>query len=297
MNAVEHILLGAGVWQVLALASSGLLLGCAAQSTAVRPPSPFAAAHRGLVIAHRGGSLEAPENTLAAIAHGVASGADWQEIDVTLTADDEVVVIHDDTMERTTSGKGRVETMAFADVRAAAAGHPKWSEGTLTTLKAFGVQTPDFGNKFAGEKVPTLREVLDVPGSRLMIELKKTERAQQFIEKVLAIIVEAGAQDRVALGSFQKDLLERAHALMPELPLIGIVEDVPSMTSMSTLPLSVLAVRIDLIEDALAVARTGVAVWSWTAYSVEMAAAVFDRGAHGVITDAPVAVIQALQKR
>src|SRR5688500_15952335 len=78
------------------------------------PQPPFRAVLGPVIIAHRGGSLEAPENTLAAIRHGAAVGSDWIEIDVTLSRDDEVIVIHDDTLERTTDGTGMVEAMTLS---------------------------------------------------------------------------------------------------------------------------------------------------------------------------------------
>src|SRR5690606_25331534 len=146
--------------------------------------------------------LEAPENTLAAVRHGVAVGAEWQEIDVTLTRDDEVVVIHDDTLDRTTDKQGVIEALSLADVRGASAGRPQWSDKGRAYLEAFGVAPPDFGERFAAERVPTLAEVLAVDGARLMIEMKKTARGQRLVDKVLEAVQRAGAQHRVALGSF-----------------------------------------------------------------------------------------------
>ena len=174
-----------------------------------RPPAVFGGVAGPLVIAHRGGSLEAPENTLAALSHGIASGADWQEFDVHLTRDDEVVVIHDDTLDRTTGGHGRVEDTPLAVVRSLSAGAPRPAATVAQALSLFGARAPDFGARWAAERVPTLDEALALRDGRFMIELKKTGHPVRLVEKVLAAIHRAGAEDRVALASFELDLLDR----------------------------------------------------------------------------------------
>src|SRR5205814_5269304 len=96
-----------------------------------------------LVIAHRGDSAHRPENTMASFASALEVGADLVELDVQLTRDGAVVVIHDATLERTTSGRGDVREMALREVRAVSAGFPS-----------------RFGAAYAGERVPVLAEVL-----------------------------------------------------------------------------------------------------------------------------------------
>jgi glycerophosphoryl diester phosphodiesterase len=275
------------------LVLSLVLVGCAAQVSGTRPPAPFGGVAGPIIIAHRGGSLEAPENTLASMRHGVEVGADWEELDVTLTADDQVILMHDDTLERTTSGHGRPEEQTLADLKKLVAGRPTWSEHGRSTLAMFGVTPPDFAGRYENERIPTLEEVLAVPGTRLMIEMKKTERAQVLVDKVLDVIRRTGAADRVALGSFEQDLLLFANQRDPSIPLIGILEEQAEIERKLELPVSVLAVRMDLVEDALRAAPPGVAVWTWTAYSVEMAEQAVQRGAHGVITDCPAALVRA----
>src|SRR5512145_3180337 len=103
-------------------------------------PHPF-------IFAHRGASAHAPENTLAAFQLALAQHADGIELDVKLTADGHVVVIHDPTIERTTGAKGRVKDMSLADLRSLDAG-------------SFFAQT------FQREKIPTLEEVFETMGKR-----------------------------------------------------------------------------------------------------------------------------------
>lgn len=111
------------------------------------------------VIAHRGDSTLAPENTLAAFVQAKRSGANWIELDVMLAACGEVVVIHDETLDRTTNGKGRVRDFPYS---------------TLATLDAGSW----FDSAFSQEKIPTLREVLTLCeeiGLGLNIEIKAPE--------------------------------------------------------------------------------------------------------------------------
>lgn len=282
---------------VLAAVAAALgMVSCGPHAGPPRPAPPFGGVAGPLIVAHRGGALEAPENTLASVRHGVACGADWQEIDVRLTRDEEVVVIHDDTLERTTNGIGPVAAATLAQVRALYAGRPRVTEDGRATLALFDVAPPEFGGRFAAERVPTLAEALAVPEARLMIELKRSPRPDRLVDAVLAAVHRAGAADRVAFGSFDDDVLFAAHQRDPSIPLFGIVEEERELENkLNAHPISVLAVRLDLIEAAKAVAPPKVAVWAWTAYSVEMARAAIERGADAVITDVPAAVVKDLR--
>jgi len=102
-----------------------------------------------LVVAHRGASAQAPENTLEAFAQGVTAGADAIELDVHLTADGELAVVHDSTLDRTTDRTTTVATATMADLKTADAG---W---------AFPGSAGDYPYRGTGLTVPTLREVLD----------------------------------------------------------------------------------------------------------------------------------------
>ena len=109
-----------------------------------------------LVIAHRGDSANRPENTLASFASALELGADFVEFDVQLTKDGHAVVIHDPTLERTTSGTGRLLDQTLAEIRKVSAGYPS-----------------RFGDAYRGERVPTLSEVLGLLRGRAtaMIEI------------------------------------------------------------------------------------------------------------------------------
>jgi glycerophosphoryl diester phosphodiesterase len=155
---------------------------------------------RTWVIAHRGFSGRAPENTVVAIREAIAIGADMAEIDVTLTADERVVVIHDETLDRTTNGSGKVADYSFDDIRNLDAG--SW-----------------FAAQFAGEKVPTLEEILDTVKGRILLNVEiKSEAVDRGIsDKVAAAIRDRGMTDQVIVSSFSPTALERMHAVAPEI--------------------------------------------------------------------------------
>jgi glycerophosphoryl diester phosphodiesterase len=262
----------------------------------IRPKAPFAAVGQGpLIIAHRGGSLEAPENTVAAVRHGVAVGSDWQEVDVTLSRDEHLVVIHDDTVDRTTGGRGEVESKSIAELTALAAGKPRWSPDAQHHLAEVGAKLPDFGEAYAHERVPTLQDILAIPNSRLMIEMKKTPRPARLAQQVVQAVRGARAGEHVALGSFEFELLDAVHQLDPALPLVGIVGESGQLDRMLDLPIAVLAVDKNMLEKALRVAPAGVAVWVWTVYTPREAQGLIDGGAHGLITDIPRELLSVLR--
>jgi glycerophosphoryl diester phosphodiesterase len=280
-----------------AAALGAALVAACAGGQPVKPKLPFQGVVGPLIIGHRGGSLEAPENTLAAIRHAVSVGADWQEIDVTLSADDVAVVIHDDTLDRTTDGKGDVTRQPFDALKKLSAGRPRWSDESRRNLATFGVTPPDFGTRYASERIPTLEEVLSVPGTRVMIEMKQIEkpRVARLVQRVVEAVHATRAADRVVLASFETDLLWAANAREPSLPLMGIAEAPEAIETMLELPVQVIAVRVDLVPEAVRQSGGKVSVWAWTAYTPDMARAAVEQGAHGIITDVPQAVIAALR--
>lgn len=159
------------------------------------------------VWAHRGASGYAPENTLPAIELALAQGADAVEIDVQLTRDDAVVVIHDETLERTTDGNGWVADHSFDDLRRLDA-----SAGD---------------ERFVGTRIPTLEEVLDATGDvTVNIELKNSRiRYKGLEERVLAIVAERRAEARVVLSSFNHYSLRHLMHLGTSLPLGALHSD------------------------------------------------------------------------
>lgn len=159
-----------------------------------------------LIIAHRGDSAHRPENTLAAFAAALEAGAGIVELDVQLTRDGVPVVIHDASLDRTTSGRGPVRAHTLVELRELSAGYPQ-----------------RFGPEYAGERVPTLAEALAFlrDRARVMIEIKHesvSDDADGGVEaSVVAEVRRRGMSEQVALLSFDARALERCRRLAPEL--------------------------------------------------------------------------------
>ncbi len=161
-----------------------------------------------LIFGHRGAAAHAPENTLPAFERALELGADGIELDVALSADGVPVVIHDDTLDRTTNGTGPVGACRLAELAALEAGYPA-----------------RFGARFAGTRLPTLEDVFAQFGQQAVInvELKRAHaRAQALAEAVVALIDRYGLQARVIVSSFQLSHLRRVRALRPGLA-IGVL--------------------------------------------------------------------------
>jgi len=161
------------------------------------------------IIGHRGWPARYPENTLAGFRAAVAAGVDGIELDVHLTADDRVVVIHD---ERT----GRVADEDL-DVRAS----------TLVALRALDVGAP-FAPAFAGERIPTLEEVIDAvrAPTSILVEVKAPGDTTDRLNAKLLPLVDALA-GRVMVQSFDADYLRAFRALRPDVPTGFLCEASP----------------------------------------------------------------------
>ena len=157
---------------------------------------------RPLVLAHRGASAHAPENTLAAFELALTQGAYGIELDVKLSADGEVIVIHDPSVERTTNGQGKVAQLNLAALRELDAG-------------SF------FSEKFSGEKIPTLAEVFETIGNRVIINVELTNYATRrdgLADNVCELVQRFGLQDSVLFSSFLPSNLKRTRSLLPDTP-------------------------------------------------------------------------------
>lgn len=158
---------------------------------------------RPLIFAHRGSSAHAPENTLAAFELAVAQGTPAIELDTKLSADGQVVVFHDATVERTTNGRGYVSKLTLSALRELDAG-------------SF------FSEKFKGEKIPTLEEVLETIGKRVFISIEfsnyYTFPHDGLADKVCGLVKRFGLQDNILFSSFLPSNLKRTRELLPEVP-------------------------------------------------------------------------------
>ena len=166
-----------------------------------------------IIIGHRGASGYAPEHTFASWDLAIELGVDYIEQDLQMTSDGVLVVMHDPTLERTTSGHGDVIAHSLAQIKKLDAG--SW-----------------FDPKFAHEKVATLKEVFERYGTRAnyYIETKNPEEAPGMEEKLLELISEFGLRDgavarwQVLIQSFSRDSLLKIKEMDAELPLIQLIE-------------------------------------------------------------------------
>lgn len=154
-------------------------------------------------VSHRGAAALAPENTLAAVEKGLAHNPDRIEIDVQQTRDGSVIVLHDITLDRTTNGSGLAKDLTLAEIKELSAG--EW-----------------FGSEFAGQKVPTLEEVMELIDGQctLIIEIKKGGYFYPDIEKnIVDIIDRHNARDWCIVHSFNTQVIETIHDLDPGITL------------------------------------------------------------------------------
>ncbi|WP_051295827.1 glycerophosphodiester phosphodiesterase [Eisenibacter elegans] len=156
------------------------------------------------IIAHRGASGTAPENTLAAIEKAIEAEADIIEIDVMLSRDKQVIVIHDYSVDRTTNGQGLVADLTLAQIRQLDAG--SW-----------------FNDEFKGERIPTLEEVLRyINGkAKLLIELKEYNNGLE--EQVAELVRASQAEDWCLFQSFHSEAIRRLQEIAPKVPTYQLV--------------------------------------------------------------------------
>lgn len=155
-----------------------------------------------MIFAHRGASQYAPENTMASFQEALHQGAPAIELDVKCSADNEVIVLHDQTLDRTTNGSG--------DLR----------DYTLARLRHLDAGTK-FGPQFAGERIPTLREVLDQFGQKMKINIELTNYAStddELVTLVASLVKQFALEEQVMFSSFHPGNLRKARALCPEVP-------------------------------------------------------------------------------
>lgn len=230
---------------------------------------------RPVVVGHRGAAGHAPENTLAAFERGLALGADVIECDVHLTRDGRLAIIHDHTVDRTTSGAGPVGGYSLAELKALDAG--AWR-----------------GPEFAGQRVPALEEVLDLARgrARVAIEVKQGPVFYPGLEEALVATLERfGAVGEVLVISFDHRSVRRVRELNPAVA-VGVLYsarpvDPAALASaagaQALLPHWALITRED-VEEAH---RAGLLVLPWTANEPELIARLLAMGVDGAASDYP----------
>jgi glycerophosphoryl diester phosphodiesterase len=229
--------------------------------------------------AHRGASAEAPENTLAAFHRALAVGADGIELDVHLSRDGVPVVIHDDTLERTTDGTGRVAAQTLDRLQALDAG--SW-----------------FAPHFAGEALPTLAATLHLLAGRLRLNLEvKDARAGMAVCGMLAQFPQADA----VVSSFDLALLGRLRRESPALSLAVLADDGWHRAVAWAVGLRACAFhpRAELVSRLLLAVcrRLRLPVYAWTVDDPARALALARIGIDGLFTNDPGFLRQDFPRR
>jgi len=246
----------------------------------------FSATESTLVIGHRGGAGAAPENTVEAIRHGIEAGTDAIEFDIHATRDGQIVVIHDDTVERTTDGAGVVEEMNLDELRQLDAG--------------FNF-TPDFGRSFpfrgTGIRIPTLDEAVEAcEGLPIACEVK-TARAGLLLADWLP---GKAVRERMIVGGFEADDVRPAASaarwrcanqrdLTPFVLLgkLGIPARLAADITAAMVPLRKGLVRVVTAGFVRRCHEAGIGVHVWTVNAPDKMRQLLELGVDGLISDYP----------
>ncbi len=230
------------------------------------------------VQAHRGASAIAPENTIAAFRAACDEGARWVELDVALMADGVPVVIHDPTLDRTTTAKGSVGNIRSADLRTIDAGG--WFDG-----------------RFAGERLPTLAETVAAAGELglgLNVEIKQHPHHRSLTDLTQAVhreLEKRNSNTRIMISSFDPACLSGMKAIDPSYDVAMLWDQVPPnwREALAAIParavhLNYRALSFGFLEAAK---KEGIIVRAWTCNDPEMMAPFWAWGLGGVISDNP----------
>jgi glycerophosphoryl diester phosphodiesterase len=227
-----------------------------------------------LLIAHRGASGHAPENTLAAFKKAVTLGATFIETDLQLTRDARLVSIHDETVNRTTNGKGAVHDMTLAELRRLDAG--SW-----------------FGSEFAGERIPTLEEVLDFAKKFDVIFYLEIKPGGSFggEHALIGGLRASGEIARTIVISFDSAILANVRKIEPTV-MTGLLYDgqiEKPLDKALEVGARQLAIRDDLVSPGLLTAARAkdLQVVCWTVNHSAHMRLLIDAGVDGIMSDYP----------
>jgi glycerophosphoryl diester phosphodiesterase len=232
------------------------------------------------VIAHRGASVEAPENTLAAFRLAIDQGTDFVELDVQESSDGEVVVVHDSDLMKLGGPPTKIWEMTAAELRAIDLGSR-------------------VGPRFAGEGVPTLAEVLTACKGRVrvVVELKSYGHDQHLEEKVVALVEAAGMEKDCIFMSLDHDMIAKMKRLRPGWR-VGVLA-AKALGDLTTLRADFLAVEVRMANARFAwrAHRAGQDVYVWTVDDPAWMLRAMGFGADGLITNKPALAREVVARR
>ena len=266
---------------------------------------------RVIAYAHQGGAWESPSSTLHAIAHALEAGATGVELDVHATADGELVVCHDATVDRTTAGQGTIASFTLAQLRGMDFSY-WWIPGADVTPGRPAAEYPFRGRAPADPSfgIATLRQVLEqFPGVVLNLDIKQTAPVVAPYEESLArLLAEFGRTDDVIVASFLDPATDAFRRFAPDVPTsagtLVTAEAWQAVQAGDDLPASpAVAFQVperqgDLVivdERFVAAAhRAGKAVHVWTVNDAESMERLLGLGVDGIISDVPTTLCGVL---
>jgi glycerophosphoryl diester phosphodiesterase len=228
-----------------------------------------------LVVGHRGAASLAPENTLAAIEAGIAQGAGYVELDVQRSADGVVLILHDETLDRTTDGSGLVGELTWSAIQQLDAGSP-------------------FSAAFGGEAIPSLADVITftaASATTLVLEIKSPQLYPGIEQQILEAVREFEIAERVMVISFYAEALQNVNSLAPDITT-GFVWQWPRFPAeVASLDVEVVCLfwPAVLLNPCL-VSRLhaeGYQVWVWTVNDARLMRLLLWLGVDGIATDRP----------
>jgi glycerophosphodiester phosphodiesterase len=244
------------------------------------PFESIAIFHETKITAHRGSSIKAPENTMAAFELAVENMTDFIELDVQLTSDNVPVIMHDRSLYRTTGVNAKVSELTYSQIRELDAGSY-------------------FGKEFAGEKVPSLEEVLRfVKGkARLNIELKSGDTVYTA-DKVAELIQKYDMQNDCVITSFDYNMLKRVKELTDDIQVGYILSiaygDFYSMDDVDFFSMNASFLSKQIVD---AIHNSGKQVYAWTVNNAISIKNLTNKGVDNIITDDPVLARETIYSR
>jgi glycerophosphoryl diester phosphodiesterase len=232
------------------------------------------------IAAHRGDRASAPENTLPAFLSAVQSGSDFLETDVQLTADGYPVLMHDPSVDRTTTGSGLVADLTLAEIRTLDAG--SW-----------------YASEFAGVQVPLFEEFLDIlvssPEVTALVELKD-EWSADDVETLMGGIYFRGVQDRIVFAAFSPNTAAALYEIAPVIPRVILrrvlpIDPVEVAGRYGAIAIMTRASALEARPDAVAeMHAAGLGILLYTLNSEERWSEALAFGVDGIVTDEPSAL-------
>lgn len=223
------------------------------------------------IVAHRSGALFAPENTMAALDHAIAMNIDMVEIDVQQLKDGELILLHDDSFNRTTGENKKVWEAGYDEVKHYDAG--SW-----------------FSPQFSGERIPKLDDFLmrARDNIRVMIELKSTGHETNLVERVAALIETYDMLDQCNIGSMNLELLKEVKAINPQIETVYITPLIYSLQYDIDF-IDAFSVETTMLTREMVVSMhwNGKDVYGWTANSKETIEKNLQCQVDGIVTDNP----------